>query len=529
MPHVLTSPPLTLPSAFRRVSGIIDRLSKGAEGMEFSGDERTVITPFTGLPFATLRDATPDDVTRTFERTRTAQKSWATTDPSERARVLLRFHDLVLSHRDDLLDVLQLEGGKARRHALDEVLDTANVAHYYARQGPAWLRDDRRRGAIPLATKTWVQHVPLGVVSINAPWNYPLTMAVTDALPALMAGNAVVVKPAEQTPFSALFARELLLRAGLPDGLFEIVLGSGPDLGEHLIAGADGLMFTGSTATGRVVAQQAAKRLIPMSLELGGKNPLVVLPDCDLARTVEGVVRACFTNAGQLCISAERLLIHTDIWDTFVPALIARVRAMRVGQAGWDVEMGVLATPQQVEKVDAHVVDARARGATILCGGERLPHLGPMGYAPTLLTDVTPAMDLACDETFGPVATLVRVASDEEAVSKANDSQYGLSASVWGGDMQRAVAIARQIRCGTVNVNEAYIAAWASVDAPMGGMKASGLGRRHGREGFFKFTEAQTIAVQRGFPIAPAEPITAERFADLAVAAMRVIRRLPFG
>ncbi len=497
--------------------------------MDFSGGERVVIAPFTGQPFATLRDAAPGDVDRAFARARRAQQAWALVDPSERARVLLRFHDLVLSHRDELLDVLQLEGGKARRHALDEVLDTANVAHYYARRGPGWLGDDRRRGAVPLATKTWVQHLPLGVVSINAPWNYPLTMAVTDALPALMAGNAVVVKPAEQTPFSALFAQELLGRAGLPDGLFEIVLGSGPDLGEHLIARADGLMFTGSTATGRIVARQAAERLIPMSLELGGKNPLIVLPDCDLGRTVEGVVRACFTNAGQLCISAERVLVHADAWDTFVPALTARVAQMRVGQMGWDVEMGVLATPQQVEKVEAHVANARAGGATILCGGERLPHLGPMGWAPTLLTGVTPAMDLACDETFGPVATLTRVASDDEAVAKANDSEYGLNASVWSGDTRRAVAVARRIRCGTVNVNEAFIAAWASVDAPMGGMKASGLGRRHGREGFFKFTEAQTIAVQRGFPIAPAGPITAERFAELAVAAMRIVRRLPWG
>ncbi len=497
--------------------------------MAFSGDERSVIAPFTGQPFATLRDATPSDVDRAFAHARTAQQAWATTDPSERARVLLRFHDLVLSHRDDLLDVLQLEGGKARRHALDEVLDTANVAHYYARRGPGWLRDDRRRGAVPIATKTWVQYLPLGVVSINAPWNYPLTMAVTDAIPALMAGNAVVVKPAEQTPFSALFARDLLMRAGLPDGLFEIVLGSGPDLGEHLIGSADGLMFTGSTKTGRIVAQKAAERLIPMSLELGGKNPLIVLPDCDLGRTIEGVVRACFTNAGQLCISAERILIHADIWDTFVPALVARTKAMCVGQTGWDVEMGVLATPQQVEKVEAHIDDARSQGATVLCGGERLAHLGPMGYAPTLLTDVSRDMDVACDETFGPVATLVRVASDDEAVTLANDSEYGLSASVWGGDTDRAVAVARQIRCGTVNVNEAFIAAWASVDAPMGGMKDSGLGRRHGREGFLKFTEAQTIAVQRGFSIAPAGPVTAERFADLAVAALRVVRRLPFG
>jgi succinate-semialdehyde dehydrogenase/glutarate-semialdehyde dehydrogenase len=509
-----------------RAAELIANLTRQADALGLSGDEREVTAPFTGRPIARVRDATPADVDRAFAQARQAQPAWAALAPDARAQTVLRFHDLVLAHRDDLIDLLQLEGGKARRHAADEVIDVANVARYYAHRAGRWLRAERRAGAVPLLTHVRVHHLPLGVVAVVAPWNYPLSMAITDALSALLAGNTVVLKPAEQTPLTALFACDLLARAGLPPGVVTLALGDGADIGSAMIDCADGLAFTGSTETGRIVARQAAERLIPASLELGGKNPLVVLDDAGLDRTIEGIVRGCFTNAGQLCIAAERLLIQRGICDQLVPRLVQRVQSMRVGGWDWASEMGVLASADQLAKVEGHVADARERGASVLCGGRRLPDVGPLAYAPTLLTDVPPDALLAREETFGPIIALYSFDTDADAIRMANDSDYGLNASVWSSDTRRALGVARQIRCGTVNVKEAWIAAWASVDAPMGGMGASGLGRRHGREGFFKYTEAQTIAVQRGVPLAPFGPISAERFFEGATLGMKALRRL---
>src|SRR4051812_12820706 len=308
--------------------------------------------PFTGALLGTVPRSTADDVAPAIERARVAQAAWARTTFDERRRILLRFHDLVLARQEEILDLLQLESGKARRHAFEEILDVAIVSRYYANTAARHLATHRRRGALPLLTAAYEHRHPVGVVAIIAPWNYPLTLSVSDALPALAAGNAVVLKPDGQTPFTALWGFALLEEAGLPQGLVQVLTGSGAELGPHLIDGADYVMFTGSTATGRLVAEQAGRRLIGASMELGGKNAMIVLPDANLPRAAEGAERALFSNAGQLCISIERLFVHEAVGDEFTRRLTERVRAMRLGaELDYGPAMGSLISETQLETV----------------------------------------------------------------------------------------------------------------------------------------------------------------------------------
>ena len=482
----------------------------------------------TGELLATVPRCTGEDVEVAVERARAAQARWRETGWDEREQILLRFHDLVLDRQEAILDVLQLESGKARRHAYEEILDVAMVARYYARTAERHLRSRRRRGAFPVLTATWEYHHPVGVVGVIAPWNYPLTLSVSDAVPALAAGNAVVMKADTQTPFSALIGAELLEEAGLPSDLVHVITGSGSELGPELIDRVDYVMFTGSTEVGRKVASQAAERLVPSSMELGGKNAMIVLEDADLARTVEGAERALFSNAGQLCISMERLLVHEEIADEFVHRLVERMRAMKLGASlDYRDDMGSLISENQLETVREHIEDAVEKGATVLAGGNARPDIGPYFHEPTLLADVREGMDLFADETFGPVAAVSRFSSDDEAIERANASRFGLNFCVWTRDLERGRRMAARLQAGTVNVNEAYIAAWGSVDAPMGGMKDSGLGRRHGATGIKKYTEEQTVSVQRLMPIAP-PPLIGQRLWTRAITAgLRVLRRLP--
>jgi succinate-semialdehyde dehydrogenase/glutarate-semialdehyde dehydrogenase len=469
--------------------------------------------------------ATAEDVAAAVERARDARAAWVHRPLSARADVLRRLHDVVLDQQAALLDAVQVENGKARRHAFEEVLDVAMTARYYADHAAEHLSSRSRTGALPLLTRTVEHRRPVGVVGIISPWNYPLTLAVSDALPALVAGNAVVLKPAEATPFSALLARDLLREAGLPKGLFQVVPGEGATVGPALTERVDFIGFTGSTETGRTVATQAAERLIPSSLELGGKNPLIVFDDADLDRAVEGALRGCFASSGQLCLSFERVYVQSGIADAFTERFAARAHDLRVDASfDWDAEMGPLVDGDHLAKVEEHVESAREAGASVLAGGERRPEAGPFGYAPTVLADVPPDHRVAREETFGPVASVFEFEADDDAVARANDSEYGLNASVWTEDVEFGREVARRIDCGTVNVNEAYGATWGSLDAPMGGVGDSGLGRRHGREGVQKYTETQTVAEQRVAPVGVPPGVPAEWYARGMTAALRVLK-----
>jgi acyl-CoA reductase-like NAD-dependent aldehyde dehydrogenase len=484
-----------------------------------------VRAPYTGADIGAIPAGTVADLELAVTRARTAQAAWSARTFADRARIFLRFHDLLLERQNEVLDLIQWETGKARRHAFEEILDTAIVTRYYARRAHRLLKARQRKGALPLLTRTREFKSPVGVVGLIVPWNYPLNLAVTDAVPALMAGNAAVLKPDVQTSFTALWAVELLREAGLPPDVFGVVTGDGPLLGPALGDRVDYIMFTGSTRIGRLVARQAAERLIGCSLELGGKNPMIVLADADLDAAVYGAVQGSFASAGQVCVSIERIYVHSSIADRFLDRFAVRTRALKVGASlDYSMDMGSLTAERQLQRVEEHVRDAVEKGARVLAGGRRRPDLGPLFYEPTNHTGVTAPMDVYAEETFGPVVSVYPFDSESEAVERANATRYGLNASIWTRDTVRGAALAQQIHAGNVNVNESYAAAWGSVDSPCGGRKESGLHARHGAEGILKFTETQTVAVQHVLPVGTPSWMTAAVHARWMTRLLRLLR-----
>jgi acyl-CoA reductase-like NAD-dependent aldehyde dehydrogenase len=457
----------------------------------------SVRSPVTGGTIAQVPELTRDEVERLAVRGRAAQPAWEALGVRRRAEVLRRAQRLLLDHADRVLDTVVAETGKAREDALyGEVVYTVHALDFWRRNAARYLADERVRTTSPLVQgkRMAVRYRPLGLVGVIAPWNYPVANGFGDAIPALVAGNAVLLKPSEVTPTSSLLVQELLADCGLPDGVLQVVTGAGPT-GEAVVDVVDMVMFTGSTRTGRRVAARAGERLIPASLELGGKDALIVLADADLPRAAQAAVYYSMMNAGQVCLSVERAYVEAPVYDRFVGLVADRVRALRQGAPGamGSVDVGAITRPEQLELIDRHVREAVADGATVVTGGQAN---GPF-FAPTVLTGTHHGMACMREETFGPTLPIVRVADADEAIRLTNDSRFGLGAAIFTGDARRGEMLARRIETGIVSVNDAF-SHFCALELPMGGAKDSGLGSRHGgAEGIRKYCRRQSVLVAR--------------------------------
>ncbi|MCU1507958.1 MAG: succinate-semialdehyde dehydrogenase [Glaciihabitans sp.] len=485
----------------------------------------SVIAPFTGDVLHDLPQGTASDVEDAAAAARVAQRAWHAAGFAHRRRVLLAAHDRLLADRENLLDILQTETGKTRGQAFEEVFQGASVTRYYAVAARRILKTRGRRAAIPTVVSTRVSYEPKSLIGVITPWNYPLSLALMDIVPALAAGSAVVQKADNQGALSILATRRAFIDAGVPAALWPVIAGDGATVGNAIVDACDYICFTGSTPTGTAVGVRAAARLIGASLELGGKNPMIVLDDVTPAIAARKAVYAFYSSMGQLCVSIERVYVQRAVADAFISAFTDRVRALTQGPAlDYLTDVGSLTSAAQLERVKGHVDDAVAKGATVLAGGHARPDLGPYFFEPTVLTGVTDDMACARNETFGAVAAITVVETEAEAIAAANDSEFGLNASVFTGSISRGRRVADQLLTGSVNINEGYRASFSSVDAPMGGMKHSGLGRRNGPEGILRFTNARTVANATGVLSLPSTGPEWGRMTGLMITLLRLLR-----
>ncbi|HEY6476289.1 MAG TPA: aldehyde dehydrogenase family protein [Polyangia bacterium] len=458
----------------------------------------TVENPASGEVIASVPNLDAAAVAAAAARGRAAQPAWEALGFDGRGRVLRRMQKWLMDNADRVTRTIMSETGKTWEDAqLAEIAYGANAFGFWAKNAEKYLADERVRSASVFVKgkKLILRYRPLGLIGVIGPWNYPLTNGFGDSIPALAAGNSTILKPSEVTPLTALALLEGLRECGLPDDVLQVATGDGAT-GAALIEQVDMIMFTGSTRTGRKVAEAAARRLIPCSLELGGKDPMIVLADADLERAANTAAYYSMQNSGQTCISIERAYVEEAVYDEFVAKVTAKVRALRQGppdRGPGTVEVGAMTFAPQADIVERHVNDALAKGAKVLTGGHRGP--GPGHYfQPTVLVDVDHSMEIMREETFGPTLPIMKVSDAEEAVRLANDSPYGLGASVFTRDVARGEAIARRVQAGAVDVNDAVIN-YVALELPMGGIKASGLGSRHGAGGIRKYCAQQAIVV----------------------------------
>jgi succinate-semialdehyde dehydrogenase/glutarate-semialdehyde dehydrogenase len=446
----------------------------------------TVRDPATQEVVGTVPTFTAQEVADAVARARAAQERWAATSVSERLKLIRRFQRLLCEQRDAVASVITREAGKPLAEAVStEILVVLDAAQYMLKHAAEILRREPVAHSNPVMKlkKGMVLREPYGIIGIISPWNYPFSLPSVQTLAALVTGNAVVLKPSEFTPFSSLELQRLLREAGLDQNLIQVVTGNGA-AGEALLQTKIGkLVFTGSVATGKKVAQAAAARLLPIVLELGGKDPMIVLEDANLNVAASAAVWGAFMNSGQTCLSVERCYVHESIYESFLEACVAKTAKLRQGGGGDGAsDVGPMIHERQLQTVQRQVEDAITRGARLLAGGKPASHLGPNFFEPTILADVTRDMDVMREETFGPVLPVCSFKTEDEAVRLANDSEFGLAASIWTQDRKRGEALARHIQAGTVMVND-VIACFGISEAPHGGVKASGIGRTHGRYG----------------------------------------------
>jgi acyl-CoA reductase-like NAD-dependent aldehyde dehydrogenase len=461
-----------------------------------------VENPATGQIVASVDVVGPDQIGELVERARAAQPGWEALGFEARAQVLKRCQKWVIDNSDRIIETIVSETGKAWEDAqVAEIGYAASAFGFWAKNAEKYLADERVKTASPFVKgrKLILRHVPVGVVGVIGPWNYPLTNSFGDCIPAIAAGNSVILKPSEVTPLTALLMGECVRECGLPEGVYQVAPGFG-ETGAAMIDAVDFLMFTGSTATGKKVLERAARTLTPVALELGGKDPMLVCADADLERAANAAVHYSMQNAGQTCISTERVYVEAPVYDEFVSLVTKKVGALRQGapRGPGSVDLGAVIHPPQSDIVEAHVRDAVDKGARVVAGGKRSDDGGHF-YEPTLLLDVDHTMTAMTEETFGPTLPIMKVADAEEGVRLSNDSPYGLQASVWTKDVAKGERLARRIEAGAVTVNDAQIN-YVALELPMGGWKSSGMGSRHGADGIRKYTKKQAIVVTRFAP-----------------------------
>jgi acyl-CoA reductase-like NAD-dependent aldehyde dehydrogenase len=479
------------------MSTVEQELPETQNGIAGVADGIPVENPATGEIIATVPDLGAEAVGELAARGRAVQPEWEAFGFDGRARVLLRAQKWVMDNADRIVATICSETGKTFEDAnLAEIGYAGNAFGFWAKQGPEYLADERIKSSQLLVKgkKLINRYRPLGLIGVIGPWNYPLTNSFGDCIPALMAGNSVILKPSEVTPLTSLLMAEGLKECGLPDGVLQIATGRG-ETGSALVGHVDMIMFTGSTRTGKKVAAAAAERLIPASLELGGKDPMLVLADADVDRAANFATYYSMQNAGQTCISIERVYVEEPVYDEFVAKVTEKVRELRVGKPAGpgSVEVGAITFPPQMDTIKDHVADAVQKGARVVVGGNEAPGPGRF-FEPTVLLDVDHTMKCMTEETFGPTLPIMKVRDTDEAVRLANDSIYGLGASVFSKDTERGEAVARRLQTGAANVNDAMIN-YTVLELPMGGAKASGLGSRHGAGGIRKYCSQQAIVV----------------------------------
>jgi len=461
-----------------------------------------VENPATGAVIATVPNLSAAEVAELAAKARAAQAGWEALGFEGRGAILNRAQRWVMDHADRIIETIVSETGKTYEDAqLAEIAYAGSAFGFWAKHAPEFLADERVRteSVFVKGKKLVVRYAPVGLVGVIGPWNFPLTNSFGDCIPALAAGNTVILKPSEVTPLTSLLMAEGMRECGIPEGVFQVATGDG-ETGGALVDEADLIMFTGSTKTGRKVLARAAETITPVQLELGGKDPMIVLRDADLERAANAAAYYSMNNGGQVCISTERVYVEAPVYDEFVDKVTEKVRGLRQGEpTGFGtVEVGAVIFPPQLDIVERHVADARAKGATVLTGGRAREGAGRF-YEPTVLVGVDHTMACMTEETFGPTLPIMKVADAEEALRLANDSPYGLQASLWTKDTARGEQLARRVEAGAVTVNDAQVN-YAALEVPMGGWKTSGLGTRHGAGGIRKYTKQQAILVTKLAP-----------------------------
>ncbi|MBC8100697.1 MAG: aldehyde dehydrogenase family protein [Armatimonadetes bacterium] len=486
-----------------------------------------VHNPVTGALLGELSSATAAEVQAAVARARSAQRIWQAVSLKNRLRLIEQLGDALWAQQRAAMDVIRAETGRNDTGALSEIIATVNLTYWLKHHAPRILQAERRRALFPMVNRAKVYHKPYGVVGAITPWNYPLLLVYIDVLPALAAGNTVVIKPSEIAPYSAQYVLDLMNEIGFPLDTVQIVNGDSKT-GAALIACVDFVSFTGSTAVGAKIATQAAARMIPYCLELGGKGAMIVLKDADLDWAAHQALLAATESTGQMCISVERVYVEAPIYDAFIEKVRGLAHSWKISaENGLDVHIGSMTTARGLERVEQQVADAVAKGAKLVYGGKRRPDIGPLFYEPAVLAACDHTMAVMTEETFGPVLPIMCVQNEAEAVRLANNSLYGLSSSIYTRDLKRAEHLAMQLETGDVGINRTVGVA-ASPELPWGGRKHSGVGRRGGREGLLRFTVPQSVYIETTLGSKPSLQLLDPLTLRASTLLMRLRKHMPF-